>query len=162
MSHDRYFLDRVCDQLFILPEPGDEGAEVLAWTGSFSKYLEWRDETAARKAAAAQAAQAAQTASVATPPTGASASSPPAAAEPSGDAKRGKPLSAFEARSLERLEAEVEASTQAQRALQARISGFDPVRHGYTELAEWNEELAALGVELEQTEEKWLELAERG
>ena len=44
--------------------------------------------------------------------------------------------------------------------MQARIAGFDPVKHGYTELAEWNTKLEALCTELEQTEEKWLELAE--
>ena len=52
-------------------------------------------------------------------------------------------------------------SAQAQREMQARIAGFDPVKHGYTELAEWNTKLEALCTELEQTEEKWLELAER-
>ena len=101
VSHDRYFLDRVCDQLFILPEPSEVegGAAVLAWTGRFSDYLEWRDETAARKAAVISA----QAATVAPPPAAASVPPPqPAAVEPSGDAKRGKPLSAFEARSLER------------------------------------------------------------
>jgi ATP-binding cassette subfamily F protein uup len=158
VSHDRYFLDRVCDQLFILPEPSEAeegGAAVLAWTGRFSDYLEWRDETAARKAASAQAAPAAP------PLPAASVPPPPAAAEPSGDSKRGKPLSAFEARSLERLEAELEARAEAQREMQARIAGFDPVKHGYTELAEWNTQLDVLCTELEQTEEKWLELAER-
>ena len=30
-----------------------------------------------------------------------------------------------------------------------------------TELAEWNAQLEAISAELEQTEEKWLELAER-
>lgn len=157
VSHDRYFLDRVCDQLFILPEPSEVegGAAVLAWTGRFSDYLEWRDETAARKAASAQAPPAAP------PPAAASPPLPPAAAEPSGDAKRGKPLSAFEARSLERLEAEVEAGTQAQSEVQARIAGFDPAKHGYTELTDWNKELETLSAELERTEEKWLELAER-
>ena len=46
--------------------------------------------------------------------------------------------------------------------MQARIAaGFDPKKHGYTELAEWNTKLEALCTELEQTEEKWLELAER-
>ena len=45
--------------------------------------------------------------------------------------------------------------------MQARIAGFDPVKHGYTELAEWNTKLEVLCTELEQTEEKWLELAER-
>ena len=46
--------------------------------------------------------------------------------------------------------------------MQARIAaGFDPKKHGYTELAEWNTKLEVLCTELEQTEEKWLELAER-
>ena len=52
-------------------------------------------------------------------------------------------------------------SAQAQREMQARIAGFDPVKHGYTELAEWNTKLEALCTELERTDEKWLELAER-
>ena len=149
----------MCDQLLILPPPAEAeaegGAEVLQWTGRFSDYLEWRDETAARKAASAQATSAAPPRAAAPRPP------PPPPPAPSGEAKRGKPLSAFEARSLERLEAEVEARAEAQREVQARIASFDPAKHGYTELAEWNTQLEAISAELEQTEEKWLELAER-
>ena len=36
------------------------------------------------------------------------------------------------------------AAQEAQREMQARIAGFDPVKHGYTELAEWNTKLEAL------------------
>ena len=61
----------------------------------------------------------------------------------------------------ERLEREVEELGEAQRAVQARINAFDPARHGYTELTEWNEELEALAPKLERAEERWLELAER-
>ena len=164
LSPNRYFLHKVCDQLLILPPPSaaeaeaeaeaEGGAEVLQWTGRFSDYLTWRDETAARKVASEQATPAAPPRAAAPPP-------PPAAPASSGEGKRGKPLSAFEARSLERLEAEVEARAEAQREMQARIAGFDPAKHGYTELAEWNTQLEAISAELEQTEEKWLELAER-
>ena len=152
VSHDRYFLDKVCDRLFILPEPG-AASEILSWSGSFSEYLVWRDETEARKAAPPAAA----------PPP---AAPPPAAAAEAAEgagaaAKKGKPLSAFETRSLERLEGEVEAKSEAVSALEKRIAKFDPGKNGYTDLNEWNLELEKLRADLEATEEKWLELAER-
>ena len=45
VSHDRYFLDRVCDHHFVLS--ADDTGEVLDWQGTFSEYLEYRDAKAA-------------------------------------------------------------------------------------------------------------------
>ena len=159
VSHDRYFLDKVCDRLVVLPRADDPKAEVLSWSGSFSEYLTWRDETEAMRIAAANAA-------AAPPPSPAAVAATEDAAETSSggsgsSSKSGKALSAFETRELERLEAEVERLTEEQDAIQRRINKFDPKKNGYSDLEDWNAELEALAPKMEKAEERWLELAER-
>ncbi|MGC8552719.1 MAG: ABC-F family ATP-binding cassette domain-containing protein [Phycisphaerae bacterium] len=41
VSHDRYFLDSVCDQLLVL-EPGDQGPTWRLFDGSYSEYLDFK------------------------------------------------------------------------------------------------------------------------
>lgn len=53
VSHDRYFLDKVCDHHFVLSSDGT--GEVLDWQGSFSEYLQYRTAKAATEAEAAAA-----------------------------------------------------------------------------------------------------------
>ena len=163
VSHDRYFLDKVCDRLVVLPRADDPKAEVLSWSGSFSEYLTWRDETEAMRIAAANAPPPPPP----PPPPSAAAADATAAADVAeekpagGSSKSGKALSAFETRELARLEAEVEELSEEQDAIQRRINKFDPKKNGYSDLEEWNAELEALAPKMEKAEERWLELAER-
>lgn len=64
-------------------------------------------------------------------------------------------------RELERLEAQMNQLTEEQKALQEQVDNFQPGKDGYTDLQEWNEEIAAVTDKLETVEMKWLELAER-
>ena len=151
VSHDRYFLDKVCDHHFVLA--GDGTGSLLDWQGSFSEYLDYREAKAALEAAAAAPPPppplSKSSAAVATAPAEAAAS------------KAAKPLSAFELKAMARLETELEGLNEERAKLQGQVSGFDAKRNGYTELAEWNEALEALGPKIDEVEEKWLELAER-
>ena len=144
VSHDRYFVDKVCDQLFVLGAGGD--GDVRRWPDSFTQWVEWkRREEEEQKAA----------------PPPPSSPAPPAPPPPPKAAESSKPLSAFEERELASLEAKIEELTEAEAALQTQINGFDADRNGYSELEEWTAELDALGAKLATTEEKWLALAER-
>ena len=148
VSHDRYFLDKVCDHHFVLS--GDGTGELVDWQGTFSEYLTYRDAKAAIEAEAAAA-----------PPKEAAAPSPPPSAPKAAEDKASKPLSNFEIKEMERLEAELDGLNEERDALQKRIAGFDPNRNGYTELNEWTEAESALGPRIDTVEEKWLALAER-
>ncbi len=57
VSHDRYFMDRVVDHIFVFNGEGN----IKDFPGNYTDYREWRDEelSAAAKNAAAQAAKAA-------------------------------------------------------------------------------------------------------
>ena len=144
VSHDRYFVDKVCDQLFVLGAGGD--GDVRRWPDSFTQWVEWkRREEEEQKAV----------------PSSPSSPAPPAPPPPPKAAESSKPLSAFEERELASLEAKIEELTEAEAALQTQINGFDADRNGYSELEEWTAELDALGAKLATTEEKWLALAER-
>ena len=159
VSHDRYFLDKVVDHCFVLPD--DRSGEVRDWQGSFSEYLEWRDARAAVRQEESEAAAARAATAATVLPEGDSGrveSTPPADAAAS---KAAKPLSAFEERELARLEAELDTLNAEQAELQQRISGFDAARAGYSELQEWTEAADALREKTEGVEERWLALAER-
>jgi len=159
VSHDRWFVDRACDRLFVLP--GDSSGELKVWDGRFTDYLAWRDavdvaaaEAEAAKAAKAEAAKAAE--------VGAEAGSSDAQVRgEAAEAKKARPLSKFELASLERLEAELEEYAEAKAKLQRDIDSFDPSRNGYQELDAWVQQLANLAATIETTEERWLSLAER-
>jgi ATP-binding cassette subfamily F protein uup len=161
VSHDRYFLDRVCDHHFVLS--ADDTGEVLDWQGTFSEYLEYRDAKAAtelEKSAKAEAKAVAmgpgegQSGDLADDGSGGTGA-PKAAKDAS------KPLSNFEVREMERLEAELEALNEKQEGLQRQVSSFDNAKNGYEELARWTEEAEAMNAQIEAVEEKWLALAER-
>jgi len=155
VSHDRFFLDKVVDHLFVLP--GDGIGEVLDWQASFTDYLLYQEHEE----------RLAKDAPLPLPPP------PPAAPDIASSSSKvdnapapppevaDKPLSNFERKQLERLEGEMEALAEQQAGLQAKVDGFDATCSGYTELQEWTEQIESLGAELEDVETKWLVLADR-
>lgn len=62
---------------------------------------------------------------------------------------------------MAKLEEELEGLNDEQAALEGQVAGFNDKKHGYSDLAEWNAQLEALGPKIESVEEKWLALAER-
>ena len=148
VSHDRYFVDKVTDHLLVLAGDGTGGA--VDWQGSFTEHLQYQE-------AQAQLQQQAQA-----PPPPPQPQAAPSAPQ-GGGSKAGKPLSDFERRAMERLEAELEALGDEQAALQEKIDGFDSTSQfsSYTELSEWTVKIDELQATIDEREVKWLELAER-
>jgi len=161
VSHDRYFLDKVVDHLFVLP--GDDVAEVRDWQASFSEYLVYRDHELQQQQQQQQQEQQEQQEEEEEEEATAESSGPPVAEATAAVAssKNAKPLSNYERNQLERLEEEMESLTGQQSDRQRMIDTFDPARNGYSELSEWTEEVGILAAKLADVELKWLELADR-
>ncbi len=136
VSHDRYFTERVCDDVYALDGRG--GLRHLP--GGIVQYLEERPGAGASTASAAAASGDARGATDAPPASG------PSGAERHAARKESARLE----RLMERLAAE-EASLQEQMAEQAT----DP-----SALAGLTDQLQALREEREAAEASWLELAE--
>ncbi|WP_396122343.1 ATP-binding cassette domain-containing protein [Cyanobium sp. ATX 6A2] len=136
VSHDRYFLDRTVDRLFVV-----QGGRLERFEGNYSAYLEQRR---------APAQPASQPAAV---------TAPAAAPGPSGSGadSRVRRRSYSEKRELARLEQELPQWEEQHRQLEALLSagGSD-----YSALQQLTVDLAALSERIGTGEERWLELSE--
>ena len=152
VSHDRHFLDRLVDHLFVFCGDG----EVKDFIGSYSQYREFiKDYEAEKRAKAREEERASKSASV----TGQlSASSPldtTASSKPSRpDAPR--KLSYKEQRELEQLEKDIESLAAEKSDLESKMNGglTDPV-----ELQKITTRFAEVSSELDTKETRWLELS---
>jgi ATP-binding cassette subfamily F protein uup len=139
VSHDRWFLDRTVDRLFVLAGHG----QVRRFEGNYSAYLE------AQKAAPSPVAP------KAAPP------SPPQAPwrNPRGSGA-GQRLSNKESRELEALDRDLPQWEEERRSLEQQMalagSGLS-----FSELGPLSEQLAELVERIEAGEERWLSLSER-
>lgn len=152
VSHDRHFLDRLVDHLFVFCGDG----EVKDFIGSYSQYREFiKDYEAEKRAKAREEERASRSASVtgqlsASSPLDATASSKPSRL----DAPR--KLSYKEQRELEQLEKDIESLTAEKSDLEAKMNGglTDPV-----ELQKVTTRFAEASSELDTKETRWLELS---
>ncbi len=135
VSHDRYFLERVCDDVFALP--GDGGLRHLP--GGVEQYLEIGGAFAGATAP--------------TVPAGvvADGEGPPSGTRPGAQRQAAR-------RELARVERELDRSARRDRELQTAMAAAatDAGR-----LRDLTGELGALGAEREALEARWLELAEQ-
>jgi ATP-binding cassette subfamily F protein uup len=189
VSHDRYFLDKVVDHLFVLP--GDGVGEVRA---SASVCV----RTPGSHTASTDSRLASRPHHTHTTPThwclGSSAqvlnwqasftdyvayqeqqqqqrrlqqkadtksAVPKPLPKVAAPASGPKPLSNFEREQFGRLEVQMEEISSQRQRLLKQIDGYDPQRNGYTELTEWTEQSEELAAKLEEVELKWLTLADR-
>ena len=139
VSHDRYFLDKTVDHLFIFRE----GGVVKDFVGQYSEYREYVKEQEAEEAR--QAKIAAEKAQKNKP-------QPPTSATPSR-----RKLSYKEQRELEQLEVELPQLESEKTALEERLSS------GTLSHEELSAAAARIGEMINQIEEKemrWLELSE--
>ena len=134
VSHDRFFLDKLTDHLFILAGDG----KVVDWNGTYEEYrMHVREEQRAGRQEASEATS--------------------AAAAKTQNASRAPEKSQDEKKAIKRLENQIAKLLEQKEAkLKAAFAdeGLDPA--GYEKLGK---ELSAIEGEREAREEEWLELA---
>ena len=141
VSHDRYFLDKIVDHLFIIRE----GGQVKDFVGQYSEYREYIKEQEAEEARQAKiAAEKAQR-------QNATQSTPSVAPTPR------KKLSYKEQRELEALEQKIPQLEQEKSDLEAKLSSGELSHDALNEASQRIGELIAL---IEEKEMRWLELSE--
>jgi len=140
VSHDRHFLDKLVDHLFIFCGDG----VVKDFVGSYSEYREYIKEYEAQQRAQARAEEKAAKAKAA----------PEASA---GGTARKKKLTYKEQKELEQIEKDLEALAEEKAGLEALLSG------GTLSFDKLQEASGRIGRIMEETDEKemrWLELSE--
>ena len=143
VSHDRHFLDRLVDHLFVFCGDG----EVKDFIGSYSQYREFmKDLEAEKRSRAREEERAAKAGNSQESGSGQTQSRP--------DAPR--KLSYKEQRELERLEKDIESLTAEKEDLESRVNGglTDPA-----ELQKVTTRFAEVSSELDAKETRWLELS---
>ncbi len=146
ITHDRAFLDRVCNAVLSFEPDG--------------RIVRYADRSQARAALAAQRAAAAAEAEEAAAPARAPAPAAPAPAPPRGG--MGKRLSSREKRELAELPAKIEAEEERLEALNARLADPRTYRELDREaLAALTEEATAMGPAIEALYERWTALEAR-
>ncbi|MBP5402570.1 MAG: ABC-F family ATP-binding cassette domain-containing protein [Treponema sp.] len=135
VSHDRYFMDKVADTMFILEDDGS----VSGFVGKCSEYLDYLEEKAKAKEKEKSLSNVQKPESV---PSSSIADSKP------------KKLSFKEQREFEQLEKDIETLESRKSELENLMSGPD-----YSKLAEYTKEYQTVSEELEQKYLRWEELA---
>jgi ATP-binding cassette subfamily F protein uup len=136
VSHDRYFLDRVADHLFVLDGQG----ALKDFPGNYTAYREWKKEIDVRLAQEVKAQ-----------PTGKTS---PARREARATSK---PTWA-ERKEYEQLTAELEMLGGQKATLTEKLSLGNGTSQ---EVIEWSEQYARVAAELDEKEFRWLELDEK-
>jgi len=148
VSHDRYFMDKTTDSLFILEDDGG----VSGFAGSCSDYLEYRKERAEQAAAASK--EAAKAASKAAEKQDHAAQGAASAAAP----QQKKKLTFKEQKEFEQLEAAIARNESRKTQLESQMSDAST---DYSKLGALNESYTALTAELERQYGRWEELASK-
>ena len=145
VSHDRHFLDRLVDHLFVFCGNG----EVKDFIGSYSQYREFIKDYEAEKRSKAREEDRAAKAVVS-----ATGSEQPSVKSSRPDAPR--KLSYKEQRELEQLEKDIESLTTEKSELESKMNGglTDPA-----ELQKVTTRFAEVSSELDTKETRWLELS---
>jgi ATP-binding cassette subfamily F protein uup len=141
VSHDRYFLDRICDQIIAFE---DNGIRVQA--GNYSYYLEKRQaREAAERAQAQTAARAAARAAA-------------ARQKAAGAVAKPRKLTFKEKAELETIESAILAAEQAVEGLEIQLHDPDFLATRFAEIPGLIEELAAAKAEVARRYQRWEEL----
>lgn len=131
VSHDRYFMDQLVDQLFVVAD-----GEVTIFNGNYSDYRDWKTT---------------QAKAVETPTKPTRTIPEPSPAAP-------QKLSYREKRELEQLTEEIEALEKEKAEIVERLSGGETDHRALLELSN---KIRTLDQEIEVRTERWMELSER-
>ena len=136
VSHDRFFLDKIADHLFIFEEEGN----IRDWNGLYTEYRETRKEELA-------AANAAATNTAPSPTTSA-----PAASQKTEE----KEISYEDRKNIRRIETQIDKLEKAKAAINKQFeqaADLDPDK-----IAALSKELNELNEQIEEKEMEWMEL----
>jgi ATP-binding cassette subfamily F protein uup len=131
VSHDRYFLDRVVDHLFVL----DRSGEIKDFPGNYTDYSEWKKEQSKAET---------------------SAEIKPKKDKQKSDSD-GKKLSWEEKKEMAQLESEIQTLEQEKAEIESQLGSGTL---SLIEITEKSERLARLLPVLEKKSDRWLELSE--
>jgi ATP-binding cassette subfamily F protein uup len=143
VSHDRYFLDRLVQHIFVF----DGNGKISDFPGNYTELRDFQDEQEAEKKAAASNAPAKPAAQVLAPPK-------EVVAIPAAPAKR--KLSYKEQKEMEQLEADIAKLEQKKATLVQSLNNGGS--HG--ELAKWSKQIEEITGSQAEKEMRWLELSE--
>ncbi len=151
ISHDRHFLDRLVDHLFVFCGDGI----VKDFTGSYSEYREFiRDYEAGQKSRARAEEKAARTSGDREQWKDRRAGEGTSAGKEGNSAK--KKLSYKEQRELEQLEKELQSLNEEKASLEEQIGGGSL---GFEDLRKASERISAVMAMIDEKENRWLELS---
>lgn len=145
VSHDRYFMDKVCDTLFILEDNGD----VSGFVGKCSEYIDYLAE---KKKAEAQ--KESEEKALEREKQKAAYVEEQKQAQAGGDSSKPKKLSFKEQREFEQLEKDIETLEARKTELETLMAGPD-----YSKLAEYTKEYNEVSATLDEKYLRWEELA---
>ena len=156
VSHDRYFMDKVCDTLFILEDDGS----VAGFVGKCSEYIELlkeKEREAARDSKQAQKSGGGQNGGQAQ--NGGSSNSLQAQETlQAAPANKPKKLSFKEQKEFAALEADIETLEARKTELEAALSSGES---DFAKIRAWNDEYQSLSAALDAKYARWEELSAR-
>ncbi|GAB3748102.1 ABC-F family ATP-binding cassette domain-containing protein [Spirosoma pomorum] len=147
VTHDRYFMDRLVDHVFVLEGEG----KVRDYPGNYTDYREWRDSQPKRVTTPAENSRKEQAPAASGPKTQTVDSVTPSA----GNGAK-KKLSFKEIREYETLEKEIELLEQRK----AEVVELLNTGGHHEQLTAWAREIEQIDQDVAQKSDRWLELAE--
>lgn len=134
VSHDRYFMDHLVDQLFVFEGEG----QIRQFNGNYTDYRDWLEDEEARKE------------TTSTKPAAVKAPEPPKAPEK-------KKASFKEKQEYEKLQAEI---NDLEKKKEEITNLFNSGTTDHQQLQQWAEEIKKITEQIDTKTLRWLELAE--
>jgi len=140
VSHDRFFLDKICQHLFIFEDDGN----LRDWNGLYTEYREKRkEELAEQKAILAEKTSAAPAAA-------------PSPSVPKGEAPAQQQMSQEQRKAIRRVEGQLKKLEEAKAKINKQF--LDPSGLDNDKIAALGKELSELNEQIEEKEMEWMEL----
>ncbi|MBR6082278.1 MAG: ABC-F family ATP-binding cassette domain-containing protein, partial [Salinivirgaceae bacterium] len=133
VSHDRFFMDKVVDHLFVFEGDG----KIKDYPGNYTQYRDWKNSQAKAETAAAKPEQSQQ--------------------KPRERAESKRRMTFKERKEFEQLEADIEQLETEKGEIEAALSGGESDAKKITELSTRFDEVSRL---LDEKTDRWIELSE--
>lgn len=136
VSHDRYFMDHLVDQLFVFEGDG----KIRLFNGNYTDYRDWLEEEQARSTANQKPLQVS------------------VKAEPVAAASEKKKATFKEKQEFEKLQSEIEALEKQKSEISLQFTNGST---DHNQLQQWSIEIKSISDQIDEKTLRWLELSER-